>query len=154
MSGCLKRVLADGDCPAGNWISIGHPSLSEVSTEPGFDFVLVDTEHTTMSLETVENHVRAVDAADGPADAVIRVPSNGPTRIKRVLDTGAAGVTVGPADEAERTAEAVRYPPDGNRGIAGGHASRYGLEFRECVENANDSVGTIDDGLSTIPLQS
>ncbi|NHN47861.1 aldolase [Halostella sp. JP-L12] len=146
MSGYLKRALADGDSPAGNWISIGHPSLSEVSTELGFDFVLVDTEHTTMSLETVENHVRAVDAADGPADAVIRVPSNDPIRIKRVLDTGAAGVMVPmveSADEAERIAEAVRYPPDGNRGIAGGRASRYGLEFQEYVENANDSVVTI-----------
>jgi len=146
MSGHLKRALENGDSPAGNWISIGHPSLSEVSTELGFDFVLVDTEHTTMGLETVENHVRAVDAADGSAEAVVRVPSNDEVRIKRVLDTGAAGVMVPmveSADEAERIAEAVRYPPDGIRGIAGGRASRYGLEFQDYVRSANDSVVTI-----------
>lgn len=146
MSDQLKRALAGFEHPAGNWISIGHPSVSEVSAELGFDFVLVDTEHTTMSLETVESHVRAVDAADGQTDAVIRVPSDDIVRVKRVLDTGAAGVMVPmveSADEAERIVEAVRYPPDGIRGIAGGRASRYGLNMEEYVAAANDSVVTI-----------
>jgi 2-dehydro-3-deoxyglucarate aldolase/4-hydroxy-2-oxoheptanedioate aldolase len=156
MSDHLKRALENDDNPAGNWISIGHPSLSEVSAELGFDFLLVDTEHTTMSLETVENHVRAVDAADGKTDAVIRVPSNDPIRIKRVLDTGAAGVMVPmveSADEAEQIAEAVQYPPDGIRGIASGRASRYGLEFQKYVENANDDVVTIAQIETRVGLQ-
>lgn len=146
MSGQLKEALARFEQPTGNWISIGHPSVTEVSAELGFDFVLVDTEHTTMSLETVENHVRAVDAAAGKTEAVVRVPSSDIVRVKRILDTGAVGVMVPmveSADEAERIVEAVRYPPEGVRGIAGGRASQYGLDMEEYVATANDSVVTI-----------
>lgn len=146
MSDRLKRALTGFDHPAGNWISIGHPSVTEVSAELGFDFVLIDTEHTTMSLETVESHVRAVDAAEREADAVVRVPSDDIDRVKRILDIGAAGVMVPmveSADEADRIVEAARYPPEGVRGIAGGRASRYGLDMEEYVATANDSVVTI-----------
>lgn len=146
MSDSLIRQLRDNTAPVGTWISIGHPSVAEVSASLGFDFLLIDTEHTTMSLETVENIVRAVDAANSGTDTVVRVPWNDPVRIKRVLDIGVDGVMVPmveTANEARDLVGATRYPPDGIRGIAAGRAADYGLHFEEYVRNADGSILTI-----------
>jgi 2-keto-3-deoxy-L-rhamnonate aldolase RhmA len=146
MRDSLKRQLADGTHTVGTWLSIGHPSVAEVSASLGFDFLLVDTEHTTMSLETVENMVRAADAAEGETPTVVRVPWNDPVRVKRVLDIGVDGVMVPmveTADEASELVSATRYPPEGKRGIAAGRAADYGLHFEEYVHEANGSILTI-----------
>jgi len=146
MSDSLIRQLRDDTRPVGTWISIGDPSVAEMSASLGFDFLLVDTEHTTMSLETVENIVRAIDAADSGTETVVRVPWNDPVRIKRVLDIGVDGVMVPmveTAREARDLVEATQYPPEGIRGIAAGRAADYGLHFEEYVRNANGSILTI-----------
>ncbi|WP_394743126.1 HpcH/HpaI aldolase family protein [Natronococcus roseus] len=142
----LKHKLKTRKHPVGNWLSIGHPAVAEVSASLEFDFVLVDTEHTTMTLETVENVSRAIDARDAPTESIVRVPCNDQARIKRVLDIGVAGVMVPmveSAAEAEQFVEAVNYPPDGNRGIASGRAAEYGMEFVDYVSEANGSIVTI-----------
>jgi len=142
----MKHQLQTDANPVGTWISIGHPSVAEMSASLGFDFLLIDTEHTTMSLETVENMVRAVDAAPDATDAVVRVPWNDPVRIKRVLDIGVDGVMVPmveTAAEARELVAATRYPPEGSRGIAAGRAADYGLHFEEYVRNADGSILTV-----------
>lgn len=130
----------------GTWLSVGHPTVAEVSASQDVDFVLIDTEHTTISLETVENMTRAVDTADSPTDTIVRVPWNDPVRLKRVLDIGIDGVMVPMIDnatEARDLVDAMRYPPEGSRGIASGRAAEYGDQFTEYVENANGSFTTI-----------
>ncbi len=146
MSDSLIQQLRGGTHPVGTWISIGHPSVAEVSASLGFDFLLVDTEHTTMSLETVADMVRAVDAASETTEAVVRVPWNDQVRIKRVLDIGVDGLMVPmveSATEARELVEATRYPPEGSRGIAAGRAADYGLHFEEYVRNADGSILTV-----------
>jgi 2-keto-3-deoxy-L-rhamnonate aldolase RhmA len=99
-----------------------------------------------MSLETVENMVRAADAAKGETPTVVRVPWNDPVRVKRVLDIGVDGVMVPmveTADEASELVSATRYPPEGKRGIAAGRAADYGLHFEEYVHKADGSILTI-----------
>lgn len=130
----------------GAWLSIGHPTVAEVTATHDFDFVLIDTEHTPLSLETVENMSRGVDAADGDTKALVRVPSDDPVRIKRVLDIGVAGIMVPrieTADEARDIVQAVTYPPDGVRGVASGRAATYGNDFQQYVETADDSITTV-----------
>jgi 4-hydroxy-2-oxoheptanedioate aldolase len=146
MSNNTKQQLQAGTSPVGTWISVGHPSVAEVSASLGFDFLLVDTEHTAMSLETVENMVRAVDAASDTTDVLVRMPWNDSVRIKRVLDTGVDGVMVPmveTAAEARDFVAATRYPPEGSRGIAAGRAADYGLRFEEYVQNVEGSILTI-----------
>lgn len=146
MTDNLKRALESREHPVGTWISVGHPAIVEVNAALGYDFVLIDTEHTSMSLETVENLARAVEASDSTTEAIVRIPEGDPTRIKRVLDIGIAGVMipmVESAAEARRLVEAGRYPPDGIRGIAGGRAATYGLDLPEYVREANGSILTI-----------
>lgn len=142
----LKQKFKNGTNVVSAWLSVGHPAVAEVTAAQGFDFVLIDTEHTAMGLETVENMSRGVDATEGETETVVRVPSNDPVRIKRVLDIGVAGVMVPmveSAAEARDVVEATRYPPKGIRGVASGRATEYGDDFQAYVETANDAIVTI-----------
>jgi 2-dehydro-3-deoxyglucarate aldolase/4-hydroxy-2-oxoheptanedioate aldolase len=112
----LRGRFRDGESVVGTWVSLSDPAVAEIGAELGFDFALVDTEHTPNSLETVIAMVRAVDAAEGSTRAVVRVPWNDPVRIKRVLDIGVAGVMVpmvGSAEEARDFVKAPRTPSGG-----------------------------------------
>ena len=140
----FKRRLRDGDSVVGHWLSIGHPTVAELCTRDA-DFAVVDTEHAPNDLETVTNVARAVESA-GEADLLARVAWNDPVRIKRVLDTGVSGVLVPMVEteaEAREAVEAVRYPPEGVRGIAGSRANDYGRELAEQVEDGGEDLVTI-----------
>ncbi|ELZ27970.1 4-hydroxy-2-oxovalerate aldolase [Halogeometricum pallidum JCM 14848] len=142
----LKQRFASESDVVGAWLSIGHPTVAEVTASQGFDFVLVDTEHTPLGLETVENMSRGVDAVEGETETVVRVPSADPVRIKRVLDIGVAGIMVPmveTASDARQVVEATRYPPNGIRGVASGRAAEYGDEFKQYVESADDSITVV-----------
>lgn len=142
----IKDAVRDGKYPLGTWISIGHPTVAEAAASLDLDFVLIDTEHTTISLETVEEMQRGVEAAGGETQTVVRVPWNDPVRLKRTLDIGVAGVMVPmieTAAEAKELVRSLRYPPEGTRGIASGRAAEYGLDFEEYVQHANGSILTI-----------
>ncbi|MBX0294092.1 HpcH/HpaI aldolase family protein [Haloarcula nitratireducens] len=142
----IKRAIEAFDQPLGTWLSIGHPTVAEAAAGLDVDFVLVDMEHTTMCLETVEGMARGVDAAEGDTDTVVRVPWNDPVRLKRIVDIGVAGVMapmIGTAEEARTLVRALRYPPDGIRGIAGSRATGYGRNFEEYVQTANGSILTV-----------
>ncbi|WP_331233339.1 HpcH/HpaI aldolase family protein [Natronorarus salvus] len=146
MEGDLATRLAAPGPVVGNWLSLDSPTIADVYAELGADFVLIDTEHTPLSLETVAECVRAVDAAGTETNAVVRVPDANPTTIKRVLDLGVDGLMVPmvetPAD-ARAVVEATRYPPEGIRGVGVGRANRYGLGIEEALESAGDRLTTI-----------
>lgn len=139
----LRAAIREREPVAGAWLSIGHPMIAEIKASLGFEFVLIDTEHASIGIETLENLVRAVDAAGSGARTVVRVPSPDPAHISRVLDTGVDGIMV-PQVETVETAEdivaATRYPPDGRRGVAAARAANYGLDFEEYVETADESI--------------
>ena len=142
----LRRKLRDRESVVASWASLGHPAVSEIMAAHGYDFILIDLEHTDLSLADVANHIRAIESADGPTVPVVRVPWNDPVWIKRVLDLGPAGILVPmveTAEEARAAVEATRYPPEGIRGVAGGRASGYGENFVEYVESANENVAVI-----------
>ena len=142
----FRRALTGRERLVGNWISIGHPAVGEISAQLGFDFVVIDTEHTATSISELEDVMRGVDAAEGDTVPLVRVPSHDPGRIKRVLDAGAAGLMfpmVETAEEAEDVVSAMRYPPEGRRGAAPARASDYGATFGEYFESANDDLVTI-----------
>lgn len=151
----LRDQLAAGESPIGSWVSFGSPAAAEVAGGLGFDFVVIDTEHTPLSVESAGELVRAVDAA-GETDAVVRIPENDPTQVKRALDLGAAGVMaprIESAAEAEALVDAARYPPAGTRGVAGSRANDYGVHLDEYFESANDRIAVVPQIESTAGVE-
>ena len=141
----FRGAIRSGERVVGGWVSIGHPAVAEITAAAGYDFVTIDTEHAANSIETVENLVRAVDAA-GDAVPIVRPPAADPVAIKRVLDTGAGGLMVPRVDSAETAngvVEATRYPPTGVRGAAAGRASGYGRTFPTYLERADGALTRI-----------
>lgn len=145
MKNDLKRALERGTRPLGTWVSIGHEAVVEINAAVGFDFVLIDSEHTTIDLETIEDLTRAAAAAANPTDPIVRIPDNDKVTIKRVLDIGVTNIMIPMVDsveEAESLVKAVQYPPEGDRGIAGSRATDYGLNFDEYVSSADEVIQT------------
>jgi len=102
----LRRKRRAGDRPVGGWCSFPSPSVAEALATAAFDFVTIDTEHAPATIETVENGIRAVEAAPGPTEPLVRVAEVDATRIARVLDAETAGVPVGTLATSEERIDA------------------------------------------------
>jgi 4-hydroxy-2-oxoheptanedioate aldolase len=124
----FKRALAEGRRQIGLWSTLCHPTIAEIIAHAGYDWVLLDTEHSPNELPGLMAQLQAMQT--GTATPVIRPAWNDPVLIKRVLDIGAQSLLlpfVQTAAEAERAVAATRYPPDGIRGVStGSRAAGYG----------------------------
>lgn len=125
----FKAALSEGRAQIGLWVTIPGSDNAEALAGCGFDWLLIDTEHSTVGLDTVKSMLQAV--APYPVSAAVRPGWNDAVEIKRILDAGAQTILVPyvqNAAEAARAVAAVRYPPAGMRGVAGiTRATRYGL---------------------------
>lgn len=114
--------------PVGTWVMSASPLVAEAIGLAGFDWAVVDMEHSPLDLMSVVGVLQAI--AGTPMLPVLRVPWNDTVIIKRVLDAGATTLLVPfvqNADEARRAVAATRYPPQGIRGMAGmSRGSRFG----------------------------
>jgi len=140
----VKTKLAEGKICLGGWITIGHPTVSELMGALDFDWILIDCEHGPLSVETAQLLLQGMAASD--AVPFVRVPDGETATIKRALDIGALGVVVPLVNDkaaAERAVQAVKYPPAGIRGIGVPRANLYGLDFEAYVSHANEEIMTI-----------
>ncbi len=122
---------------AGTLLSIGAPQVAEIISDSGFDWVLIDMEHSALSLESVQN---ALQVMGDKILKIVRVPANDEVWIKRVLDTGCDGILVpmvNSAAEARKVVQASKYPLEGRRSVGLSRAHKYGPGFKAYVENAN-----------------
>jgi 4-hydroxy-2-oxoheptanedioate aldolase len=124
----FKRALREGRRQIGLWTSLGTGTSAEILAGAGFDWLLIDTEHSPTELPMVLDQLRAMEG--GTATPIVRPAWNDAVIIKRLLDVGAQSLLVPyvqSAEEARRAVAATRYPPDGIRGVAVVHrANRYG----------------------------
>ncbi|CAG9180445.1 2-dehydro-3-deoxyglucarate aldolase [Cupriavidus pampae] len=112
----------------GCWSSLGHPITTEIVGLAGFDWILLDGEHSPNDVLTFVPQLMALkDSVSAP---VVRPPWNDPVMLKRLLDIGFYNFLVPfveSAEEARRAVRATRYPPDGIRGVSGiQRQNRYG----------------------------
>lgn len=125
----FKAAIAAGQQQIGIWCSIPGSGHAESIAGCGFDWMLIDTEHTPVDMTTVQAMLQA--AAPYPTHAAVRPGWNDAVEIKRLLDIGAQTLLipyVQNAEEAARAVAAVRYAPQGMRGLAGiTRATRYGM---------------------------
>jgi 4-hydroxy-2-oxoheptanedioate aldolase len=128
--GVLRDRLTRGDQTVGTFLGSASAVTAEVCAAAGLDWVLLDLEHGAGGEEQVRDVVPA--AASYGVPTVVRVESAARIRIGRVLDLGAAGIMLPRLDTADEVREAVRhlrYPPDGDRGVATyNRACRFGLD--------------------------
>ena len=113
-----SRLRASSRGLIGMWVSSGSPLVAEICAGSGLDWLLVDGEHSPLSLESIQLQLQAVAAY--PITPVVRVPANDPVLIKQYLDLGAQNLLVPMVNSAEEAAAAVaatRYPPEGVRGV-------------------------------------
>ncbi len=124
----LKKALGEGRTQVGCWLSLGSHAAAEICAGAGFDWVLIDTEHSPTELHMVHHQLQAV--APYPVSALVRAAWNDTVVIKRLLDLGAQSLLlpyVQNAEEARRAVAAVRYPPRGIRGVsANSRSNRFG----------------------------
>jgi 4-hydroxy-2-oxoheptanedioate aldolase len=124
----FKRALQAGKAQIGLWSSLSSNYSVEVIAGAGFDWILLDSEHSPADLENLLRQLQAV--APYPTQPIVRVPWNDMVWIKRVLDVGAQSLLVpyvSTAEEARNAVAYTRYPPQGLRGVAGTtRATRFG----------------------------
>jgi 4-hydroxy-2-oxoheptanedioate aldolase len=137
----FKRSLARGALQVGLWSTLCSNIGAEVIAHSGFDWILLDTEHSPNELPGLVQQLQAMGR--GTAMPVVRAAWNDPVLIKRILDIGAQSVLlpyVQTAEEAQRAVQSVRYPPKGFRGVsAGSRSSLYG-RVKDYLRRADDEI--------------
>ena len=115
----IRKRIKDGEVLIGTMFKINSPALAELVGNCGFDFIVIDTEHSNFSPVDTENIIRAADAA-GMA-SIVRTRDGTPEEILHALDSGADGVQVPSLttiEAAKRACESAKYFPEGNRGLS------------------------------------
>ncbi|MDY0181283.1 aldolase/citrate lyase family protein [Aliarcobacter skirrowii] len=128
----LKQKLKNNELTIGSWIMMGNPMSVEVMALAGFEWLVIDIEHTSIDLQMAENLIRTIQS--NGIKALVRVSKNEEVIIKRVLDMGADGIIVPMVCSKVDAIQAVnyaKYPPIGKRGVGLYRASGYGTKFEE-----------------------
>ena len=140
----FKAAIKAGKPQIGLWCSIPSNYTAELLAGAGFDWLLIDTEHTPVDIETVVTQLQAI--APYPTTPIVRVPVNDKTTIKRYLDTGAQTLLIPMVDTVEDAKAAVaytRFPEAGFRGVAGAtRATRFG-RVKNYHVNAHKEICTL-----------
>ncbi|HVW71300.1 MAG TPA: aldolase/citrate lyase family protein, partial [Steroidobacteraceae bacterium] len=140
----FKQALRQRKLQIGLWSTLCSAIGAEIIAQAGFDWILLDTEHSPNELPDLVAQLQAMERRG--ASPVVRVAWNDPVLIKRVLDIGAQSILlpyVQSAQEAQRAVQAVRYPPRGIRGVsAGSRASQYG-RIQDYLRRADEEIGLL-----------
>lgn len=135
----FTRALARRQTQIGLWVSLCNNFAAEVLAPSGYDWVLLDMEHSPNSLSTLLGQLQVFAASD--SSAILRPDWNDPVKVKRLLDLGAPGLLfpmIQSVEEAQRAVAATRYPPRGIRGVGGStRANAFGRteDYFERIEN-------------------
>lgn len=119
---------------SGCWINIFDPTIGELVGGCGYDYAMIDMEHSAVSLDSALTMIRAVQS--GGAKAIVRVPDKQPVWVGRLMDMGADAVMVpmvNTVEEAKAIAKSAVYAPEGTRGMAAGivRATGFGVDTEE-----------------------
>jgi 2-keto-3-deoxy-L-rhamnonate aldolase RhmA len=143
----IKSTLREGKVLIGTFVmEFAVPSIATIFASAGADFIIVDMEHTTFTIETVGRIIRAARGSDLPS--IVRVPAIERHFISRALDAGASGLMiprVESRDDVEKIVKWAKYAPEGDRGVAFGIAHTDYGDFRKLdgvkyTQQANEEI--------------
>jgi 4-hydroxy-2-oxoheptanedioate aldolase len=138
----VKRLLQDGKPAVGTWLGLGSPLAAEWLAHLGFDWLNIEQEHGAIDATLTLSLLQAISTTD--VIPLIRVPWKDPAYCKRALDAGAYGLfipCVNTREEAEMIVGAMKYPPQGYRGLGGTRRTLYG--GADYVKHANEEIMVI-----------
>ena len=138
----LKDKLRQKELTIGSWLTFGDPAIAEIMAKSGFDWLVIDMEHSALSFNQAQELIRIIDLCN--VAPLVRVMENSPNLIKRFMDIGAHGVIVpmvNSKSDAENAVKYSKYYPIGERGMAkstrnGGYSND---NFTDYVINSNES---------------
>jgi len=138
----FKQRLKAGDRLIGCWMTLADIYSAEILGTAGFDWIVVDGEHSPNDIRSMRDQLIALEASD--SHPVVRVPIGETRLIKQVLDIGAQTVLVPMVETAEQAKELVRacrYPPEGTRGVgaSAARASRFS-SIPDYIATADDQI--------------
>jgi 2-dehydro-3-deoxyglucarate aldolase len=137
----FKRRLLDGERLIGCWCSLANPITTEVLGVAGFDWILLDGEHSPNDIITFIPQLMALkDSVSAP---IVRPSWNNPVELKRLLDGGFYNFLIPfieSADEAKRAVAATRYPPQGFRGVSVSQRSNKFGSVKDYFTGINDQI--------------
>jgi len=141
----FKQALRERRPQIGLWMGLANDYTAEICALAGFDWLVIDGEHSPNNLSSILAQLKTLAAYPG-SHAVARVPVGDTALIKQYLDLGAQNILVPMVDTPEQAAQlvqAMRYPQDdgqgGVRGMAGARASRWG-HYADYFQRANEEV--------------
>ncbi|MBQ0960147.1 4-hydroxy-2-oxoheptanedioate aldolase [Ideonella sp. 4Y11] len=138
----FRHALREGRAQIGCWVGFADPNVAEALATCGYDWLLLDGEHAPNDPRTVLAQLRAM--APYPTQAIVRPVIGDVALIKQYLDVGAQTLLVPMVDTPEQAAllvRAMRYPPEGIRGMGAAlaRASRWN-QVEQYVHKANDEM--------------
>ena len=137
----LKKKLQNKELTIGSWLTIPSVEVVEILATAGFEWLVIDLEHTSITLDQVKQLILAIQAES--MKALVRVSKNEEVIFKRVLDCGADGIIV-PMIKTQKDAEDAvsyaKYPPYGKRGVGLNRAQNYGTGFEKYKKWVQDEL--------------
>ena len=138
----VMKKLRNGEPVSATWSQLGSARCTEILAEAGFDVIVIDMEHSQLTLPDLTTMMMAMKGTD--AIPIVRAPWNDMVWCKQILDCGAYGIHipyVSTKEEAEYAVKSCKYALEGFRGIASTHrAVDYGLKKKEYWARANDDI--------------
>lgn len=135
----LKQKLNQRERIFAAWTSLAHPSISEIFTKIGVNFIGIDIEHSTINQEQSQRII-AASQANGTL-CLPRIATHNMEMVKRLLDSGADGIIVpmvSATEEIEKIVSWFKYSPLGKRGFGIARAQGYGFDFDEYISTWNE----------------
>ncbi len=137
----LKEKLKNRHFSLGSWLTINHPSIIEIMSNKGFEWLTIDIEHSSFDFEDVKNLIAHIQ--NNNMAALVRVYANEEVVIKRVMDAGADGIIVPQVNsivDVNKVCDYLFYPPIGKRGVGLNRAQNYGYGFDKYKSWLNDNA--------------
>lgn len=137
----IRSKLKQGKLSLGSWMQIPDSSVAEIMGFSGFDWITLDLEHGSISVDLLPNLFRAIEL--GGSLPLARLAQANAKDCKQALDAGAGGIII-PMIESAKQLKSVKaessWPPTGKRGVAFTRANLFGGTFKEYIKEAQDPL--------------
>jgi 2-dehydro-3-deoxyglucarate aldolase len=137
----IRKKLQNNQVSIGTWQQIPHASISEILGQAGYDWVTVDMEHGSISVDQLPDLFRAIEL--GETLPLARIAESKTKDCKQALDAGAGGIIAPMIESAEQLTmvrNACCWPPVGNRGVGFSRANLFGKNFESYKEEAQSPL--------------